>query len=242
MRKTVIAVLLISTIVMMNSLVAMAEDGAYIKIGDYNSDVIALHQKLGDLGYYSLRPESPWSSKSSDAVRAVQYVVGLDETGRIESRDAYDAIMSLDENEPVFAIKKINIIDDYLDYIKDQGLTAIISAQDEASNKLAASTNDRLKKLGLSADWNSDMFHKAYIAVIAEDGVVEKVASEPTGEPLRAEGNIGTLSCSVISAGYCSKSQDKNHNKDSRKSFFHFQFSMYFFRSASAFRFNMRTL
>lgn len=53
MRRTVIAVLLISTIVMLNSLVAMAEDGAYIKIGDYNSDVIALHQKLGDLGYYS---------------------------------------------------------------------------------------------------------------------------------------------------------------------------------------------
>ena len=89
--KRIIVVLL--ALIMIGS-VAVAE-GAYVNIGDYNETVLALHKKLSDLGYYGLRPESPWSTKSSDALRLVQKVLGWNATGTVENKEQYEQILSL---------------------------------------------------------------------------------------------------------------------------------------------------
>lgn len=57
----------------------------YIGIGDYNNEVIALHQKLVDLGYYGFRPESPWSQESVDALKILQENMDWPVTGTVES-------------------------------------------------------------------------------------------------------------------------------------------------------------
>lgn len=73
---------------------------AYIRIGDYGDEVVALHEKLGELGYYSLRPESPWSVWSVKALKVLQENLSLDTTGIVADKEAYDAIMNI-ENESV---------------------------------------------------------------------------------------------------------------------------------------------
>ena len=74
---------------------AMAVDG-YINIGDYNDDVIAVHRKLGELGYYGLRAESPWSEASIAALKLTQAAIGLEPTGKFTSDIEYiDAPLNL---------------------------------------------------------------------------------------------------------------------------------------------------
>ena len=196
------AFLVFLALIMIGSAAVAEESEAYINIGDYGPEVVALHQKLANLGYFSLRPESPWSSKSADGLKAVRYVLGLDETGIVAGRTQYEAIMALDENLPQFAIKRIETIDEYLDYIREQKLTVFISAQDEASNKLQPSTQEKLEKLGLTTDWEN-MVRKAYIAIVKANTVVEELAAtETTGAPLKIEGKLETIQYNVLSAGY----------------------------------------
>lgn len=73
-----------------------ADSKAYTNIGDYNEAVVALHQKLSDLGYYYLRPESPWSAASEAAVKILQENLDLAITGTVESKEQMDEILSLD--------------------------------------------------------------------------------------------------------------------------------------------------
>ena len=96
MRKIIVVLLVLVLMVTMSNGVA-AEDGAYINIGDYNETVLALHQKLSDLGYYSLRPESPWSEKSVSALKQLQYDNGWNPTGVVEGKDQYEAILAITE-------------------------------------------------------------------------------------------------------------------------------------------------
>ena len=70
---------------------------AYIRIGDYGDEVIALHEKLGQLGYYSLRPESPWSIFSIKALRILQENLDLPTTGIIETRDQLDELLAVED-------------------------------------------------------------------------------------------------------------------------------------------------
>lgn len=168
--------------------VGAVAEGAYVNIGDYGSEVVALHQKLTDLGYFSLRPESPWSAMSEAAVRAVQYVTDMPETGVVENREVYDMLMNLDSSVLPFSIKKISAIDEYLEFVRDEGLTVIIAVRDEAAGKLQNSTKEQLKELGLQTDWN-DRYRKAYIAVIEGTTVVEEIAAaEKTGAGLTTSG------------------------------------------------------
>lgn len=195
------AFLVFLALIMISS-VAVAE-GAYINIGDYNESVIALHQKLSDLGYFSLRPESPWSEKSASALKNVQYVLGLDETGIVADRTQYDSIMALDENDPMFKIKTITAIDEYLSCVKDNGFTVFIAVRDEASNKLKDSTKEILKSMGLQLDWNDNRFRKAYIAVIEnENHVIEEITAETTtGPALTTSGSVAGVEYNILSAG-----------------------------------------
>lgn len=66
-----IIVVLVSLVLAMSTVVvtALAEETTYTKIGYYSNEVLLLHRKLAELGYYSLRPESPWSEKSADALK-----------------------------------------------------------------------------------------------------------------------------------------------------------------------------
>ena len=106
-----IIVVLVSLVLMVTmisvSVGAVAEDEAYINIGDYNSDVIALHQKLADLGYYYLRAESPWSAASENAVKILQENLDLPVTGIVENREQYDSILNTES-----VIGK-NLLEDY---------------------------------------------------------------------------------------------------------------------------------
>lgn len=202
--KRIIVVFLV-LILVTGSMNALAEDGgSYINVGDYGSEVIALHQKLADLGYFSLRPESPWSAKSESALKAVQYVLGLDETGIVADKMQYDSIMGLDENLPQFAIKRIQGIDEYLDYIREhEDFTVFIAVQDEASNKLKDSTKEKLRALGLTTDWNQDRYRKAYIAVVEGDHVIEEIAAaEKTGAGLTTSGTMDGTSYRISSSGW----------------------------------------
>ena len=92
-RIIVVLVSLVLTVIM--SIGAVAEENeAYVNIGDYNSDVIALHQMLSDLGYYYLRPESPWNAASENAVKILQENLDLPVTGTVESKDQLDQLMN----------------------------------------------------------------------------------------------------------------------------------------------------
>ena len=96
MKKAIILVLM--ALIMIGS-VAVAEDAdskAYINIGDYNETVVALHQKLSDLGYYYLRPESPWSEKSEAAVKILQENLDLPVTGVVTDKGMYDEILGIE--------------------------------------------------------------------------------------------------------------------------------------------------
>lgn len=92
MKKFLVLVLLLIGL----TTVAMAEE-PLIKIGDYNEDVIKLHQKLSDLGYYDLRPESPWSSASEEAVWMLQFNTDKETTGIIVSQEELDEIFGLEK-------------------------------------------------------------------------------------------------------------------------------------------------
>lgn len=94
------AFLVFLALIMIGS-VAVAEDGgedskAYISIGDYNEAVVDLHRKLSDLGYYGLRPESPWGPASENAVKILQENLDLPITGIVESKDQLDQLMNAD--------------------------------------------------------------------------------------------------------------------------------------------------
>ncbi|MBR1796577.1 MAG: hypothetical protein IJ757_00965 [Clostridiales bacterium] len=96
MRK--IFALMLAFVLVGLTTVAMAEE-PLISRGDYNENVITLHQKLGELGLYSLRAESPWSSASEDALRILQGTMGLEETGTAADQGELDKILSF-EHEP----------------------------------------------------------------------------------------------------------------------------------------------
>ena len=95
-----IIVVLVSLVLMATmisvSIVAVADEGAYISVGDYNSDVIALHQKLAEFGYYYLRPESPWSTASENAVKILQENLDMPITGIVTDKEMYDEILGIE--------------------------------------------------------------------------------------------------------------------------------------------------
>ena len=95
--KRITVVLLALVLTMSTAVVtALAEETAYTKIGYYSNEVLLLHRKLAELGYYGLRPESPWSAKSADALKILQENMGWDVTGTVADKEAYDAILSID--------------------------------------------------------------------------------------------------------------------------------------------------
>lgn len=62
----------------------MAENAySYININDYGDEVIALHKKLRELGYYHLRAESPLSRKCAEAVKILQENLGKRSRARL---------------------------------------------------------------------------------------------------------------------------------------------------------------
>lgn len=95
MKKLIVLVLTLTTM-MAITMTAYAVDSSFINPGDYNTDVIALHEKLIQLGYFNLRAESPFGPQSADAVRTLQANRGLEQTGIIASREELDEILALD--------------------------------------------------------------------------------------------------------------------------------------------------
>lgn len=93
MKRMIVAFIVWIIVFILSITIALASDN-YISIGDFNEDVLALHQKLSVLGYYKLRTESPWSEASVDALRSFQIENGLDETGVIESIESLERILS----------------------------------------------------------------------------------------------------------------------------------------------------
>lgn len=77
--------------------VAVADEGALIQIGDYNNSVIALHEKLNELGLLTLRPESPWSAVSAEAIKKLQEYIGLEATGYVQDKDEFEKIMKVEK-------------------------------------------------------------------------------------------------------------------------------------------------
>ena len=118
MRKIIVVFLALIMIVSM----AVAEDGAYINIGDYNETVRALHQKLGELGYYSLRPESPWSTASADALKILQFNTDMTVTGLVEDETQLNRILGI---ENVIGKNLLADTDFYIE--KDSTSTDVIS-------------------------------------------------------------------------------------------------------------------
>ena len=92
--KKLIAVFVVMLLMVVS--VAAAEDKPFIALGDYNGDVIALHQKLYELGYYELRAESPWSAASENAVMILQENMGWEITGAVEDEARLQEILALD--------------------------------------------------------------------------------------------------------------------------------------------------
>ena len=77
---------------------------------DYNEDIIKLHQKLAALGLFSLRAESPYGPQSEEAVRTIQGILGLEETGYVEDDEQFETIMAVDSIS-TFDIDKAKIIE-----------------------------------------------------------------------------------------------------------------------------------
>ena len=115
MRKVfVLAALVIAITTMISTLVsttAMADE-LLIKPGDYNENIIVLHQKLSELGVYKLRPESPWGPDSIEALRVIQSVMGLEETGNVTDQSELDTILNLEATDELKAdIAEARIVD-----------------------------------------------------------------------------------------------------------------------------------
>ena len=100
------------------------DENAYIKIGDYNDEVIALHTKLGELGYYYLRPESPWSIWSVKALKILEENLGIEPVdGIVSDKAEYDQLMSVE-----------NVIGKNLLYAYETNMMARGYAVENASN------------------------------------------------------------------------------------------------------------
>ena len=80
-------ILVFVALIMVVASVATAEEKPFIAQGDYNENVIALHQKLSELGYYGLRAESPWNAASETAVKILQENMGWETTGAVEDEN-----------------------------------------------------------------------------------------------------------------------------------------------------------
>ena len=78
------------------SVVGVAEEKPFIGSGDYNDEVMRLHQKLTDLGYYHLRVESPFGPNSISALNTLQDNMGWEITDAISSRDQLEQIIAVE--------------------------------------------------------------------------------------------------------------------------------------------------
>ena len=92
--KRIIVVLM--ALIMIGSVTVAEDGGSYINIGDYGPEVVVLHQKLEELGYYYLRAESPWSTASVDALKILQENLDIPVTGVVESKDQLDEILAVE--------------------------------------------------------------------------------------------------------------------------------------------------
>jgi len=91
------AVSLVIALLLLMGVGSVAEEGVLIQIGDYNEDVISVHQKLAELGLFSLRPESPWSAVSSDALKKLQALNEWEETGVVETQEDLKKILAAEK-------------------------------------------------------------------------------------------------------------------------------------------------
>jgi len=91
------AVSLIIALLLLMGVGGVAEEGVLIQIGDYNEDVISVHQKLAELGLLSLRPESPWSAISSAALKTLQALNEWEETGVVASQEDLKKILAAEK-------------------------------------------------------------------------------------------------------------------------------------------------
>ena len=104
MKKKVLILLIF---LMMLCIFSLAEEDVMISRGDYGEEVIILHQKLIDLGYFNLRAESPFGSRSEEALKAFQTDIGRDVNGLIRDREEYDEILSIEN------VVRKNLLKDY---------------------------------------------------------------------------------------------------------------------------------
>lgn len=95
-----------------------------------------------------------------------------------------------------------SFLHEYLCSLKDRQYTIFISVKDDASKNLTSTIINDLKSLGISTDLR-DYFRYSYCAVIAPDGVLEKLSNEL----IRLEGTVDGIEYSVVSAGFESGSK-----------------------------------
>lgn len=134
----------------------------YININDYGNEVIALHQKLRELGYFSLRAESAWSARSADAVKILQENLGEAVTGEVRSKEDYDRYMNARGKNLLLGTnhgtKNYSII--------DKGYNAIIESPDNESVKVTTTSKD----------------DSGWLVLFFNDGRSKEILSRPAGE------------------------------------------------------------
>lgn len=168
-----------------------AENTAYFKLGDYNNDVIMLHRKLADLGYYYLRPESPWSEKSEDAVKILQENLGWNVTGVVEDKEQLNVILSL--NRVIGKNLLLGTDEDKNYHVIDNGFNAILDVESEGI-KVTSTSRDE----------------SGWLVLMFEDGKSKDILSEKEGEyfTVSFDAKSNTDNAELIIYHRCSNAKD----------------------------------
>ena len=158
-------VVLLALVFTMSTVVvtALAEETAYTKIGYYSNEVLLLHRKLAELGYYSLRPESPWSAKSADALKILQENMGWEITGTVADKEMYDAILSLE-----------NVVGKNLLLGTNQGTTNF-RLLDKGFNATLEADEDGVKVTSTTRD------DSGWLVLFFDDGQSREILAGPAG-------------------------------------------------------------
>lgn len=163
MKKALLVSLTLVLMVSM-SISSVAEDKLLISQGDYNETVKTLHQKLADLGYYGLRPESPWSEASADALKILQENLDWDITGTVESKEQIDEILAIESVIGKNLLLGTN--QGTKNYkILDQGFNATLESPDGVGVKVTSTSRD----------------DSGWLVLFFDDERSRKILAEPAG-------------------------------------------------------------